>query len=546
MVRLRVLLAPAVAALLLAPAFASGAMRYTSPTGSGSACSAVAPCSLATGVNSAAAGDEVRLTADEYYLNTQLLISQPNVTISGPPGRYAPADFRSFIFFRTQADGAPSGFDATTKILVQQDGFTLRRVSVVGRATGAILINSTVANDMVLDRVTVTDNGSLGSVVGQDSIITNSVIRQVSGSFATNVTGSITGSTITSVTGSAVVNTDDYHDPVFGDYCELDVLNTIAVGGIANMSTANGSTACNPAIRVNYSWVPTSGTGGGVSDPGGFITRGSNNLANTPRALDDPLGGVTTLALGSPAINTGCGGSCGTEDLYGRPRPIGAGNDIGATETILPPAVSDVGVIVTGTTSASLAATVNPNGATTTWAFQVRASGSSTWSPLPGASTGDGTADQAVSGTASGLSPDTAYEVRAVGTNSAGEVASTTPRIFRTAAVPATPPAATSVAITSARAVVRSRTVIVTSVVRTSGSGRITQRITTGRTRLTTWCHATRQVGAAGTHVVTCRLGIRGRRALRARPLALALRTTFTPTTGAAASAVRSLSVRRR
>lgn len=164
---LRPLLAVAAAmAALAAPVAGSAAMRYTSPTGSGSACSQAVPCSLATGVSGAAAGDEVRLTADEYYLNSQLVISQPNLTISGPPGRYAPADFRAFIFFRTQAEGAGAGFDATTKILVQQDGFTLRRLSIVGLATSAILVNGTVANDMTIDRVTVTDNGSAGSVTG--------------------------------------------------------------------------------------------------------------------------------------------------------------------------------------------------------------------------------------------------------------------------------------------------------------------------------------------------------------------------------------------
>src|SRR5689334_21711093 len=47
-----------VAALLLAvaPASASGAQRFASPAGSGSACSAASPCSLVTAVNSAPAG----------------------------------------------------------------------------------------------------------------------------------------------------------------------------------------------------------------------------------------------------------------------------------------------------------------------------------------------------------------------------------------------------------------------------------------------------------------------------------------------------------
>jgi hypothetical protein len=519
-------------------------MRYTSPTGTGVACSQAAPCSLATGVNNASAGDEVRLTADEYYLNAQLVISQPNVTISGPPGRYAPSDFRSFIFFRTQAEGAPAGFDNQSKFLVQQNGFALRRVSVVGSAGTQILINGTVADDMLIDRVTITDNGSDITVVGQDAIVRNSVIRQVAGAYALGISGSVTGSTVTSAAGSAIVNDDNYHLPGFGDYCELDVVNTIAVGGVRNMSTINGGSACNPVIRVNYSWVPTAVTGGGISDPGGFIARGANNLANTPAAIADPLSGGTSLALGSPAINAGCGGSCGNEDLYGRPRPIGAGNDIGATETILPPAVSGVGVIVTGPSSASLSATVNPNGAITAHEFQVRRTGASGWTSYSRASTGDGAADIAASGTATGLTPDTSYEVRAVGTNSAGEAASTSTATFRTAVGP-TPTPAHSVSLVSARARTTARAVTITSVVRTSGAGRITQRATTGTARLTSWCRATRPVTAAGTHTLTCRLGTRGRAAIRRRALALTLRTTFTPTGASATGVDRRITVRR-
>jgi hypothetical protein len=395
---------------------------------------------------------------------------------------------------------------------------------------------------MLIDRVTITDNGSDITVVGQDAIVRNSVIHQVTGTYAVGVTGSITGSTVTSAAGSAIVNSDNDHQP--GDYCELDVTNTIAVGDVRNMRTVDGLSGCDPVIRVNYSWVPSAGTGGGISDPGGFITWGGNNLANTPPAIANPLSGGTSLALDSPAINAGCGGSCGNEDLYGRPRPIGAGNDIGATETILPPAVSGVGVIVTGPSSASLSATVNPNGAVTAHEFQVRRTGASAWTSYSRASTDDSTADVAASGTATGLTPDTSYEVRAVGTNSAGEVASTSTATFRTAVGP-TPAPAHSVSLVSARARTTTRAVTITSVVRTSGAGRVTQRATTGTARLTTWCRATRPVTAAGTHTVTCRLGTRGRAAIRRRALALTLRTTFTPTGASATGVDRRITVRR-
>jgi hypothetical protein len=52
-------------------------------------------------------------------------------------------------------------------------------------------------------------------------------------------------------------------------------------------------------------------------------------------------------------------------------------------------------------------------------------------------------------------------------------------------------------------------------------------------------------VTAAGTHTVTCRLGTRGRAAIRRRALALTLRTTFTPTGASATGVDRRITVRR-
>ncbi|MFM9127320.1 MAG: choice-of-anchor Q domain-containing protein, partial [Solirubrobacterales bacterium] len=418
-----------VAAIALTPASATAAIRYTTPTGSGLACAQASPCSLTQGVTGRGSGDEVRLTADEYYLNTTLTANVANLTISGPPGRYAPADFRAFIFFRTEAQGAPAGFDNQPKIVANQDRLNLSRLSIVGQAGTTSLINALNVDFLTLDRVSISDDDSAFSVTAQDASVVNSVVRHQStvpgGGTAMNVTGAITGSTITSSTGNAIVNNDNYHDPAFGDYCDLQVLNTISVGSASNLRTVNTGSACDPNISYNYSWIPAAAAyGGGGIFASGFISAGANNLADSPPALSSPLGGGIELALGSPAINSGCGGSCGIEDFYGRPRPIGSGNDIGATETILPPTVSTVSVGTVTSSSAPVSATVNPNGGATTYNFQLRKAGTSEWGSFDGATTGDGATAQSVSGTANPLDASTDYEVRIVGANSAGEVAS--------------------------------------------------------------------------------------------------------------------------
>ncbi|MFM9076958.1 MAG: choice-of-anchor Q domain-containing protein [Solirubrobacterales bacterium] len=541
----------AIGLLVIAPSIAQAAIRYTSPTGSGGACTEGSPCSLTQGVVGAATGDEVRLTADEYYLNSALTIGVTNLTISGPPGRYAPSDSRAFIFFRTEAEGAPAGFDNQPKFDVGQNGLTLSRLSIVGRSGPTSLINALNVDFLTLDRVIVFDDDSAFTVTAQDASIVNSVIRHTStavgGGTASNITGAILGSTITSATGNAVVNNDNYHDPAFGDYCELQILNTIAVGAASNLRTVDTGSTCSPNTTFDYSWIPASaGYGGGGIFPSGFITTGANNLADSPPALVTPLNGVFALALDSPAIDTGCGGSCGLEDFYGRPRPIGSGNDIGATETILPPSISTVGVDSTTSGRAELSGTINPNGGATTYNFQIRKAGTTTWEAVVGATTGQGTTTGIVRGTAQPLDPSTSYEVRLNGLNEAGvEVVSPAVTSFRTDAGP-TPPPSASVQIRSAKAKLTRKSAKVQAKVRTSASGRVTLRGTTGYTPRKTWCQTTKPVTAAGIHTVTCNLGRKGRARVRKGPLGLTLRAQFTDGVNSPVLTSRVLTIPRR
>ena len=86
-----------------------------------------------------------------------------------------------------------------------------------------------------------------------------------------------------------------------------------------------------------------------------------------------------------------------------------------------PPSVSTGGVAATSPTGATIAATVNPNGQPTVYAFQYGRS-TAYGAQTPSQSAGAGRAAVAVQAGLSGLEPSTAYHYRVVATNATGTV----------------------------------------------------------------------------------------------------------------------------
>jgi hypothetical protein len=76
-------------ALLLAPTAASAAIRYASPSGSGTTCSADAPCALQTAVEAASGGDEVVVLGGTYAETDALDVSAP-IHVHGVKGEPPP------------------------------------------------------------------------------------------------------------------------------------------------------------------------------------------------------------------------------------------------------------------------------------------------------------------------------------------------------------------------------------------------------------------------------------------------------------------------
>ncbi|MFM8763133.1 MAG: choice-of-anchor Q domain-containing protein, partial [Solirubrobacterales bacterium] len=375
--RLKGGLAIFVAAIALTPATATAAVRYASASGSGVACSQASPCSVTQAITGAADNDTVQLAPDEYTLTgSRIDVTANNLTIQGPATVGDPSTFIPYLMF-----GADPGGLAGYRLLFFGTNPVLKNLAITGQGTNA-LVNANANARLTVDRVIINyrdpDGGPPSSgiaLAGDNATITNSVIRNEAGgslSRALEATGTLTGSLVYASNGRAISLDGAYHN---AGSCSLTVKNTIAWGGGQNL-WLEGASPCSPVtITHDYSWIPLSAgaqTGGGLGIGTGITVNniGSNNLPDLPAAVDPTNPGATILPANSPAINAGCTTGCGTYDYYGRPRPIGAANDIGAYEATLPPTISPVSVGTVTSSSAPVSATVNPNGGATTYNFQ--------------------------------------------------------------------------------------------------------------------------------------------------------------------------------
>ena len=537
-----------VAMLAAAPVSASAATRYATASGSGFACSQAAPCGVKTAIESAANGDTIELAADEYNLvgaspggvpdyKGTIQVAASNLTIKGPD---SVGDASTHVPFLLFSGNDPLG----TRFLIDGAAPTIRNIAVSGTATQSLVGTGGGNPAVTLDRVLFLTSSDTPVFEGDNATITNSVFRQTGpGAFSRtiDITGSISNSFVYSANNTAIASINSFHRP---PVCSLTIRNTIAWGKAHNLSvstTSNNPIVCTSmSTNYDYSWIPNVASaelGGGIeNDPVGgrpvTISAGAHNLSNTP-VVTTPAGAYEPSAS-SPAVNAGQ--AISDHDYYGRPRPIGIANDIGPYEATLIPEIPDVSVSNVTATTAQLSSQVNPNGGETTYNFQIRRTGESEWQTVSGATMPANTNSLVpVTAEANLLQPGTAYEVRIVASNVAGELAADG-LSFRTLPL---------ISISSVKAKVANRGAYVTSRVSVSGAGRISQRATTGGgPRVKTWCRVTATARSAGTRTLKCNLGSKGRKALRRGSLKLTLRTAFTPTGGSAVYANRALTIK--
>ena len=542
-----------VAALALVPATASAAIRYTSPTGSGSACSQAAPCSFTTGVTGAADGDTVQLTADEYGLFGQRVdVNANNLTIQGPGPVGNQSTFIPYLMFGDDPGGATLGY----RLVFFGTNPKLRNLGITGHA-GSSLVNANSGSHLTADRVVIDytdpDGGPAagGIALAGDSVtITNSVIRNeggLSSGKALEASGSITGSLVYARNGTAISIDGAFHD---AGRCTLTARNTIAWGSGRNirMEGPGGGPCTTVTFNYDYSWIPLSAgpqTGGGYLPLGSTVLQpGPSNLPDTPTAVDPANPGATILPASSPAINAGCTVGCGTYDYYGRPRPIGSANDIGPYEATLLPEIPTGSVGAVTATTARLNASINPNGGSTSYSFQIRRVGAGSWDTVTTGSLAEASnTPSPVTTEANLLQPATAYEARVTALNSAGEAVFPA---FSFSTSPNPDPAAT-VKVSSLKARLSRRSAYLTSRAAVSAAGSVVQAATTGSGKKTkTWCRTSTTARGAGSYPLKCNLGSKGRRYLKKRSLVLTVKTTLKSPTGTAVTSTRKLTIKRK
>jgi hypothetical protein len=398
------------------PGTAVAATRVVTPTGSGTACTDLSPCSLATAITGLPASDDVLVEPGDYPINSDLHIDQGSV--HGEDAAHKP----TLIFAGAQpyvGDAALTDLDVRTAGTVKLDG------------------HATL--DRVLVRCTNTDS-CLSVEAGPGADLHNVLIDSDSGAGTAAVRAFTGTTTLTNVTARSNAGFGLLAGGFASASATVTAVNSILSGQQTDVGAKPDGTGSTATVNVSYSSFATQDTSGTSGAPDGAINSLAGNLSGA--LLADVPGGDFHETPASPTINRGTAevfsdlANPGV-DLDGRPRFFELAPDMGAYE--IPAAPKDVATFpATGITptTATLRAEVNANvfapadvhfdlGTTSAYGTTV-------------ASFGFGNAPVTISAQASSLSPSMTYHYR-VSIATAGGTTVGGDETFTTAATP--PPA---------------------------------------------------------------------------------------------------------
>jgi hypothetical protein len=325
----------AAVALLLSASAAQAAVRFASPSGSGTACTRASPCDVTTAVNSASNNDDVTIESGTYSgLTTELNDNLHTLTIHGQAG--APRPVLSFV---TSVNG----------FLLHGSGTSLSDVEVDMAGTlgdGIAVIGGTVTIDHVLSHVLGAD--SLACVFQSFTTLTNSVcVADGSGPAyalavaAVNETVSLRNDTLEAPGGAGATGGIALNVNAAGGKSATALLtNVIAHGAQADLLASTDSNASSSVVitadHSNYSNVLTMNGGGGSTTTVTPAGSGTNQTA-APNFASPGMDDFHEIA-GSPTIGAGISSPAnGVSDLDGNPRQVNGATDIGAYQFIAPP-----------------------------------------------------------------------------------------------------------------------------------------------------------------------------------------------------------------
>ena len=416
------MLAVLLAATLAPAAPALATQRYATPTGSGTACTQVAPCAIDQAINNANASDEVLIAGNQGTygtaaapLSTPLFNGNSGLNIHGIAGQPRPQVFSNVSIVLTLNSGPG----------------TLSDVDLEGTTPSSEALQTVLSVDHVVARggssvpgCVIFDGGeSLADTlcVGGQGINENETGAGSSGSMALhNVTAiGLAGQGI-SLTNSNETTT-------------LTATNVIARGTSQDIAASNTSPG-GITVTLDHSNYATVSAGARTT----ITPQGTGSNQTAAPAFVNAAGGDYHETLASPTVDAGANDpASGSTDLDGLPRTIGPATDIGAYEAIEAPALSVSPPTAVTQTSATVNATINPNAAATTYSVNYGPTASYGTS-TPAQPLAASTTASPVSVALAGLSPGTTYHYRVLATNSAGTSA-TTDQTFTTSPAPIVP-----------------------------------------------------------------------------------------------------------
>ncbi|HKP21906.1 MAG TPA: choice-of-anchor Q domain-containing protein, partial [Thermoleophilaceae bacterium] len=293
--------------LLLAPASAGAAQRWTTPdsTATSGSCTPAAPCQIDHAVAGAAAGDEVIVTPGTYDLASSL-VSPAAIDLHGVAGQPRP---------RLIGHGG-------TALLEFKSAGSLRHLALeaTGSAQDALTLRGGVAEDLLL--LSVSGDGAKVNGVPDGTVLRDSLVQTTSvgvGSAGIKLRDSGAGGDAKLVNVTIIATTPTAK----GIRCELSngqarLINTIVRGVLADVDASSGN--CT-ARSSNFRPLLSPGV---VSETG--------NQSAEPRFVDAARGDFRPLA-DSPTVDAGTNDALlGASDPAGCLRTLGAAPDIGAYE----------------------------------------------------------------------------------------------------------------------------------------------------------------------------------------------------------------------
>jgi hypothetical protein len=309
----------------LTPATASAAQRFASPSGSGTACTEVAPCGIVEAVNNMGTGDEVIVGPGTYNLAgggaDELVITDANSSVHGAPGnpprivtnapnglQVAQSDVqvRDLVIDHSGSLGLVSG--------IGQTGIDFNRVQVRSVGTACSLSGDVELRNSICHADAT--GGQLGIVADRGNVILRNVTAATNGVQATAIGASAGAGQTSTVSGANVI-------AFGGDF-------PFTQSGDIRAYADPGGTATIELTSSNFDVSRQAGAGGTETVP----AVGSPTNQTTPPVFRNFASGDFHQALSSPTIDAGNTAvpGIGDTDVDNEPRNQGAARDIGADE----------------------------------------------------------------------------------------------------------------------------------------------------------------------------------------------------------------------